>query len=271
MRATSERNSRRLSPVANGNPLKEAWAEGRTVFGLWAGIPNSFVAELLAGTGVDYVCVDQQHGLIGYEAVVSMFQAAENGGAAPITRVLSNDPYRIMESLDAGAWGVIAPLVNSPEEAARAVAACRYPPRGMRSYGPIRASGVIGSTDPEDLDREALCLVMVETKEALERVGEISATPGVDGIYIGPSDLAISLGLSPTLSIQEGEHAEAVKRIRESCHEHGIAAGIHSPDGEWARKHAEDGFDMVTVASDAAILRASALREVSMARGERAD
>ncbi len=255
--------------MANANPLKEAWNAGRTVFGLWAGIPNSFVAEMLAGTGVDYVCVDQQHGLIGYEEVVSMFQAAENGGAAPITRVLSNDPYRIMKSLDAGAWGVIVPLVNSPEEAARAVAACRYPPRGMRSYGPIRASAVIGSTDPEDLDREALCLVMVETKEALERVGEISATPGVDGIYIGPSDLAISLGLSPTLSIQEGEHAEAVKRIRDSCHEHGIAAGIHSPDGEWARKHAEDGFDMVTVASDAAMLRASALREVSMARGER--
>ncbi|MGI8859918.1 MAG: HpcH/HpaI aldolase family protein [Rubrobacteraceae bacterium] len=257
--------------MANGNPLKEAWAEGRAVFGLWVGIPNSFVAELLAGTDVDYVCVDQQHGLIGYEAVVPMFQAIGNAGSTPITRVLSNDPYRIMESLDAGAWGVIVPLVNSPEEAARAVAACRYPPRGMRSYGPIRASGVIGSTDPEDLDREALCLVMVETKEALERVEEISATPGMDGIYIGPSDLAISLGLSPTLSIQEGEHAEAIKRIRESCKEHGIAACIHSPDGEWARKHAEDGFDMVTVASDAAMLRVSALREVSMARGERTE
>ena len=265
MRATSESNPRRLSLVANGNPLKEAWAEGRTVFGLWAGIPNSFVAELLAGTGVDYVCVDQQHGLIGYDAAVPMFQAAENAGAAPITRVLSNDPYRIMKALDAGAWGVIVPLVNDAEEVARAVAACRYPPRGMRSYGPIRASAVIGSADPEDLDREAICLVMVETKEALERVEEISATPGVDGIYIGPSDLALSLGLSPTLSIQEGEHARAIHRIKEACHEHGIAAGIHSPDGGWARRHAEDGFDMVTVATDAALLADVAGREVGRA------
>jgi 4-hydroxy-2-oxoheptanedioate aldolase len=237
---------------------------------LWSVVPGPFGAEILSGTGVDYVCVDQQHGVIGYDAMVPMLQAIDAGGAAPITRVLSGDPYGIMKSLDAGAWGVIVPLVNSADDAQSAVAACRYPPRGVRSFGPSRAAGVIGSADPEILDREALCLVMVETREALEQVDEIAATPGLDGIYIGPSDLALSLGLTPTLEVTEGEHIEAVRHIRESCHEHGIAAGIHSPSGEWARRHAEAGFDLVTVATDAPLLREAALRQLTAARAERA-
>ena len=139
--------------MARVNPLREAWAEDRTAFGLWSVVPGSFGAEILSRTGVDYVCVDQQHGVIGYDAMVPMLQAIEAGGAAPITRVLSGDPYGIMKSLDAGAWGVIVPLVNSADDAQNAVAACRYPPRGVRSYGPTRASGVIGSGAPEVLDR----------------------------------------------------------------------------------------------------------------------
>ncbi len=138
----------------------------------------------------------------------------------------------------------------------------------MRSFGPSRAAGVIGSGDPEVLDAEALCLVMVETREALERVDEIAATPGLDGIYVGPSDLALSLGLTPTLEVREDEHAEAIERVREACATNGIAAGIHSPSGEWARKHAEAGFDMVTVATDASLLRGAALGELAAVRGE---
>jgi len=130
----------------------------------------------------------------------------------------------------------------------------------------VLAADVIGSRDPEALGGEVLCLVMVETREALERVGEIAATPGLDGVYIGPSDLALSLGLPPTLEIMEGEHAEAVERIREACHEHGIAAGIHAPSGEWARRHAQAGFDLITVASDAPLLRGAASREMTTAR-----
>lgn len=252
------------------NPLRTAWSEGRTAFGLWMTVPGSIGAEILAGTGVDYVCVDQQHGVIDYDSMVPMFQAIRAEGAAPITRVLSNDPFLIMKALDAGAWGVIVPLINNAEKAARAVSACRYPPRGTRSYGPVRAAGVIGSRDPEELGSEVLCLVMVETREGLERVEEISATSGLDGIYIGPSDLALSLGLPPTLDVTESAHVEAVNRIREACHRNGIAAGIHAASGEWARKHAEAGFDMVTVATDAALLKSAALREVTAARGQHA-
>jgi 4-hydroxy-2-oxoheptanedioate aldolase len=252
------------------NPLKAAWAEGRTAFGLWSVVPGSVGAEILSETGADYVCVDQQHGVIDYDSMVPMFQVIRAGGAAPITRVLSNDPFLIMKALDAGAWAVIVPLVNSAEDAARAVSACRYPPRGMRSFGPVLAAGVIGSRDPEELAGEVLCLVMVETMEALERVNEIAATPGLDGVYVGPSDLALSLGFPPTLEVTEDEHVEAVERIREACHEHGIAAGIHAPSGEWARRHAEAGFDLVTVATDAPLLRAAALREMTAARERRA-
>jgi 4-hydroxy-2-oxoheptanedioate aldolase len=257
--------------VTNTNPLRAAWTGGRTAFGLWMTVPGSVGAEILAGAGADYVCADQQHGVIDYDSMVPMFQAIRAEGAAPITRVLSNDPFLIMKALDAGALGVIVPLISSAEDADRAVAACRYPPRGIRSYGPVRAARVIGSRDPEDLAGEVLCIVMVETREGLERVEEIAATPGLDGIYIGPSDLALSLGLPPTLDIQEDEHAQAVERIRVACHRNGIAAGIHTASGEGARKHSEAGFDLVTVAADAALLSSAARREVSVARGERVE
>ena len=248
------------------NPIREIWAGDRPAFGLWSVMPGTIGAEILAKAGADYVCVDQQHGVIDYGSIAPMFQVIRAGGAAPITRVLSNDPFLIMKALDAGSWGVIVPLVSSPEDAARAVSACRYPPQGIRSFGPVLAADVIGSRDPEKLGGEVVCLVMVETREALERVGEIAATPGLDGIYIGPSDLALSLGLTPTLEIMEGEHAEAVERIREACHQNGIAAAIHSPSGEWARRHAQAGFDLITVASDAPLLRGAASREMSTAR-----
>ena len=248
------------------NPLKQVWEDGRAAFGLWSVVPGTIGAEILAAAGADYVCVDQQHGVIDYVSMAPMFQAIRGGGAAPITRVLSNDPFLIMKALDAGSWGVIVPLVNTAGDAASAVSACRYPPLGVRSYGPVLAAGVVGSRDPEELGGKVICLVMVETREALEKVDEIAATPGLDGIYIGPSDLALSLGLTPTLEIMEGEHAEAVRRIREACHEHGIAAGIHAPSGEWARRHAEAGFDLITVATDAPLLRAAAAQEMAAAR-----
>jgi 4-hydroxy-2-oxoheptanedioate aldolase len=222
--------------------------------------PDAFVAELVARAGYDYVCVDGQHGLADFASMVSIFQATGAAGAASLTRVLSNDAGLIGRALDAGATGVIVPLVNGAEEAARAVAACRYPPEGVRSYGPVRASGIVGPG-------EVLCFVMVETREGLDRVEEISAIPGLDGIYIGPADLALSLGLAPTLEITEKKHIEAVRRIKDACRERGIAVGIHCGSGEWARRHAEAGFDVVTVTMDTKLLTEAARRELDVARG----
>ncbi len=248
------------------NQIRRAWGEGRAAFGMWAAMPGFFGVEILAGSGVDYVCVDGQHGVVGFDASVPMFAAIRGAGAVPITRVTSNDLGLINKSLDAGAVGVIVPLVNTPEDAARAVAACRYPPDGVRSYGPMRAATVIGSNAPEDLQREALCFVMVETSEALDQVEEIAATPGLDGIYTGPADLAFSLGLAPTLEVLEAIHTEAVRRIKAACDESGIVAGIHSSNGEWARRHADAGFRLITVAMDSAMLRDAALAEIRTAR-----
>ena len=250
------------------NPIRQVWESGRTAYGLWSVVPGSFGAELMAGAGVDYVCVDGQHGVLGYDAMVPMLQSIKAAGAAPLARVVKNDPAEIGKVLDAGAWGVIVPLVNNAEEAARAVAACRYPPRGMRSHGPVRAAVATGLSDPEELAAEVLCLVMVETREGLENVEEIAATPGLDGIYIGPGDLALSLGLPPTPEVTEDEHIEAVRRIREACHEGGIAAGMHAHSGEWARRHAEAGFDMVNVGVDSVMLVEAAGRELAAARAE---
>ena len=247
------------------NPLREMWAQGRTAFGLWAMIPGHFTVEILASAGPDYVCVDGQHGLIDYAAMVPMLAAVEAAGATSLTRVPQNDAATIGRCLDAGARGVIVPLVNDASEATRAVAACRYPPQGDRSYGPVRASVAFGLSDHEAIAREALCIVMVETREGLENVDEIAATSGVDAIYVGPADLALSLGLPPTFDVKEPAHVAAVEKIKDACKRHGIAAGIHAASGEVAKKHVDAGFDMATVGMDAPLLAGVAHREMRAA------
>lgn len=252
----------------NTNRIKETWAAGRTAFGLWLAIPSSFSTELVANLDLDYVCADQQHGIIDYDSMVPMLQAVGGTGPAPITRVPDNEPWMIMKALDAGALGVIVPLVNNAAEAERAVAACRYPPQGMRSYGPIRAAAVLGSREPEHLADEVLCIVQVETREGLEKVEEIAATPGLDGIYVGPADLALALGLRPDVGREDPEHVEAVRRIRDACQQHDIAVGAHCLSGESAREYAEQGFNLVTVGIDYRMLIDAVSREVATARSE---
>ena len=206
-------------------------------------MPGSFGVELLSAARPDYVCVDQQHGLADLGALVPMLAATEAAGATPRVRVPRNDPADIGKVLDAGARGIIVPLVNDASEAACAARACRYPPEGGRSYGPVRASVVLGTRDPAELGREVSCIVMVETREGLNNVEEIAATQGVDGVYVGPTDLALSLGLPPTLDVVEPAHAEAVARIKDACKRHGIATGIHTASAETAKKHADAGFE----------------------------
>ena len=240
------------------NPLREAWAEGRPAFGMWLMMPGSFGVELVAAARPDYVCVDRQHGLADLGDLAPMLAAAEAAGATPLVRVPRNDPADIGRVLDAGARGIIVPLVNDASEAARAARACRYPPDGNRSYGPVRASVVLGTSDPAALGREVTCIVMVETREGLENVEEIAATPGVDGIYVGPADLALALGLPPTLDVVEPAHVDAVAKIKESCKRHGIAAGIHTASAEVSKGHAEAGFDMITAGTDSTLLAEAA-------------
>jgi 4-hydroxy-2-oxoheptanedioate aldolase len=242
-----------------------AWAEGRQIFGAWATIPSPVSAEFIAREGPDYVCVDNQHGLLDHSVTIPMLMAIEAGGSAPIVRAPWNHPPRIMAALDAGALAIIVPMVNNADEADRAVQACRFPPRGIRSYGPLRAKHVLGTADPEGLD-EVGCIVMVETASALENLDEIVSTDGVDAVYIGPSDLAIGVGQKPGPRPYDAL-AEELALIMAACRRYGVAVGIHALSGETAARYAEDGFDMITVFSDASLLGAAVAANLETARG----
>jgi 4-hydroxy-2-oxoheptanedioate aldolase len=248
--------------------LRKIWKNGGSVFGLWAALPSPFAVELMASPDIGYVCVDQQHGVIDYAVAVNMFTAAEARGVVPLTRVPANQPWMIGKSLDAGAQGVIVPLINNRAEAAAAVAACRYPPAGMRSFGPIRAAVVSAARDVDSLGNSVLCFVMVETREGLENIEQIASTPGLDGVYVGPADLALGLGLPPDLDKTEPEHVAAVERILEACRRNGIVAGIQCASGKSGRAYADSGFGLVTIAKDTALLQAAARREIRIAKGE---
>ena len=248
-----------------GSRLRSKWNGGEPTFGLWMRIPSAHIAELAAAAGYDYVCVDLQHGLIDERAMVEVFQAIGASGSAALARVAWNEPWLIMRALDLGATGVIVPMVGDGTEAARAVQACRYPPSGNRSYGPIRAQLLIGSRVPADLAREALCFVMIETGEALERLGEIVSTPGLDGIYVGPSDLSLALGITPGVGGPPLE--DAITRVRDAALAHGLVVGIQCAAGAAARARAAEGFKLVTVGVDSSLLAAALSRELDQARG----
>ncbi len=255
-----------------GRRLRAKCEAGEPAFGLWAGIPTSLTAELAAAAGYDYVCVDLQHGLSDEATMVSMFQATQAAGAVPLARLAWNEPWLIMRALDLGAAGVILPLIDNASEAAKAVQSCRYPPLGRRSFGPVRAEMVMGSAVLEELGGEVLCIAMIETRDGLDNLEEIAATPGLDGLYIGPSDLSIALGLPPRPLVGEiGEDrqplAEAIERIRQVCEANGLIAGIHCGSGAMAEQFAGQGFRLITVAVDTNLYKSSLGRELSAARG----
>jgi 4-hydroxy-2-oxoheptanedioate aldolase len=258
--------------ISAGKRLRATWEAGDAAFGLWAGIPTSLTAELAAAAGYDYVCVDLQHGLSDEATMISMFQATQAAGAAPLARLAWSEPWLIMRALDLGAVGVILPLIDSAEDARRGVEACRYPPQGRRSYGPVRAEMVVGSAAMEDLAAEALCFAMIETRDGLDHLDEIAATPGLDGLYIGPSDLSIALGLPPRgVAVDPGEDrkplADAIERVRQACEANGLIAGMHCAAGVAAQHYAKAGFRLITVGVDTSLFKATIGRELSAARG----
>jgi 4-hydroxy-2-oxoheptanedioate aldolase len=258
--------------IPAGKRLRATWDAGEPAFGLWAGIPSSLTAELAAAAGYDYVCVDLQHGLSDEATMISMFQATQAAGAAPLARLAWNEPWLIMRALDLGAVGVILPLIDNAAEAQKAVESCRYPPLGKRSYGPIRAEMVAGSASVEDLGAAALCFAMIETREGLENLEEIAATPGLDGLYIGPSDLSIALGLAPGGVIADPARdrpalAEAIERVRDACAANGLIAGMHCGSGLAAEHYAKQGFRLITVGVDSNLFKAMIARELVAARG----
>jgi 4-hydroxy-2-oxoheptanedioate aldolase len=213
--------------------------------------------------GFDWACVDLQHGLAGLETAAPMLQAISATGPVPLLRVPANEPWLIMRALDLGARGVFVPLVSSPDEAARAAAACRYPPEGNRSWGPVRGAPALGTAAPERNER-VLCIVMIETREGVESLDEICAVPGVDGIYIGPADLGLAHGLAPGPELET-----VIAGILATCRRHGLPAGIHTRSGEQAKGYAEAGFSFASLASDRELLARGAAEALATALGRK--
>lgn len=232
------------------NLLRRIWAEGRPVINAWLNMPGGFAAEAVAGQGWDSVTIDTQHGLIGYSEMVAMLQAVAASPVTPLVRVSWNAPGEIMKALDAGAYGIICPMINSRAECEAFIKAARYPPLGQRSFGPIRAGLVAGADYATASNGEILTFAMIETAEALAAADEICTTPGLDGIYIGPSDLAFSLGMAPIQDSQEPATLAAFDRIITACRAAGIRAGVHTSSVAYAQQMIGRGFDLVTVGAD---------------------
>ena len=213
-------------------------------------MPGAFIAEAVASQGWDSVTIDTQHGLIGYQEMVAMLQAVTASAATPLVRVSWNAPGEIMKALDAGAYGVICPMISNRAECEAFIKAARYPPLGQRSFGPIRAALVAGAGYPEESNGEILTFAMIETAEGLEKADEITATPGLDGIYIGPSDLSLSLGGKPLQDNDDPKILGAFERILGSCKRAGIRTGVHTSSVAYSQRMIAMGFDLVTVGGD---------------------
>jgi len=251
--------------MRNNNVLG-AWRSGQSTIGGWLGIDSAFTAETMAHVGFDWLCLDMQHGMLDYHDIKAMLPAISTTDVVPLVRVPWNEPYEIMKVLDAGAYGVIVPLVNNREEAQKAVAACRYPPQGIRSFGPVRAALYAGRDYLTEANNEIACIVMIETKQALDNLDDILSTPGVDAAYIGPADLAFALDLTPTGDNDDPVHVAAVDRIFACCQKHGVAAGIHTGSLAYTKRYLEQGFQMVTLGQDSAFMARLARQELKEAR-----
>jgi 4-hydroxy-2-oxoheptanedioate aldolase len=232
-------------------------------------LDSPIAAERLARVGYDYLAFDAQHGLFGYQGMLNNLLATDTKGSTAVgmVRVEANDLTYIGKALDAGATAVIVPLIDNAQDAADAVAAVRYPPLGRRSYGPMRAQLRIGP-NPADTHEQTAVLAMIETADGLANGEEICATPGLDGVYVGPSDLRLAIGgaTSTDPSVQD-DFEQALTRIRKAAVAAGIAAGIHNADGASAARRLAEGFTFASVAADVVHLQQIATSHLQAARG----
>jgi 4-hydroxy-2-oxoheptanedioate aldolase len=240
------------------NRIRSIWKAGGAVVNGWLAIPSGFSAETMAHQGWDSLTVDLQHGVVDYQKAVEMFTAISTTQTVPMARVPWNEPGILMKVLDAGAYAVICPMVNSRADAERLVAATHYPPLGTRSFGPIRALLYGGADYPTKANETVVVFAMIETREALDNLEEIVSTPGLDAIYIGPSDLSLALGCTPTFDDVDPPVVEAIERILACAKAHGVVAGIHNGTPEKALERIAMGFQFVTVSSDARLMAAGA-------------
>jgi 4-hydroxy-2-oxoheptanedioate aldolase len=248
------------------NRLRQIWSAGGAVVNGWLAIASSFSAETMAHQGWDSLTIDLQHGVVDYPAMVTMLQAISTTSTVPVVRVPWLEPGILMKTLDAGAYGVICPMVNSREDAQRLVAYTHYAPRGTRSFGPVRATLYGGADYARHANDTIVTFAMIETAAALDKLDDILSVEGLDAIYIGPSDLSLALGCTPSFDELDPKAAEAVDHILARAKAHGVVAGIHNGSPETALERVAKGFQFVTVGSDARLMAAGAQQAVATMR-----
>ena len=238
------------------NNLRTLWQAEKAAVNGWLAVGNSFSAEVMAHQGWDTLTIDMQHGVIDYAAMVTMLQAISTTATVPVVRVPWLEPGIIMKSLDAGAYAIICPMVNSREDAQKLVAYSHYAPRGSRSFGPVRANLYGGADYPVHANDTVVVFAMIETAQALDNLDDILSVEGLDAVYIGPSDLSLALGCTPQFDDVDPPVAQAIAHILARAKAHGVRAGVHNGRTDVARARIAKGFDFVTVSSDARILMA---------------
>ncbi len=249
------------------NPLRTMWRENKTPINGWLAVPNSFSAEVMAHAGWDSLTVDMQHGVVDYPAMVTMLQAMAGTPTVPVVRVPWLEPGILMKSLDAGALAVICPMVNTREDAQKLVHWTSYAPRGTRSFGPVRAGMIYGADYPQQANAQVVRFAMIETAQALDNLDAILSVEGLDAVYIGPSDLSLSLGCTPTLDDLDPKAAQAIAHVLARAQVHGVLAGIHNGRTDVARSRIAMGFRFVTVSSDARLMAAGSQQVLTQMRG----
>jgi 4-hydroxy-2-oxoheptanedioate aldolase len=249
--------------------LRKGLEAGRKFVNGFCSIPSPIVAELLARQGFDSLAIDLQHGLIDYQTSVAMLQAVAAAGIPSICRVPWNDPTPVMKALDAGFEAVICPMINSRVEAENFASYTRYAPSGIRSFGPTRSVNVFGPSYGKAANDQVVAFAMIETAAALNNLEEILTVPEIDGIYIGPSDLALSLGFAPSIVVTEQKVIEAIEHIRAATKRKNKFAGIHCSDGATAAQMLDRGFDLATASSDIRMFVGAAQEELKAAGGPR--
>lgn len=247
--------------------IKAFWNAGKPVVQGWCSIPSTVTSEMVARAGFDTVVVDLQHGLVDYQGALPMLQTIDCRGIPALARVPSNEPGIIAKMLDAGFTGIICPMVNTRAEAEALGRACRYAPRGERSFGPTRASQVFGASYAVEANDHIAVIAMIETARAVENVEDIMACREIDAAYIGPSDLSLSLGFAPTLEPKEPLVLDAIARIKTAARAAGKRVGIHCGSPGGVKAMLAQGFDFATLSTDVRLFTSmiESLREECMA------
>ena len=249
------------------NKIIEKWQNREKSLGVWSNLPDIHVAETVSRAGFDWICFDLQHGLMDYSDLTRLLPAVTGVSITPVVRVAANQPDQIGKALDAGARGVIVPMINSAEDARRAVEACYYPPKGQRSCGPMRDAMVEGMAYLGTANDDIACLLMIETGEGLANLDAIASVPGVTGLFVGPMDLCYGLGLAPG-DFTDERFAQSLAAIKSACDNNGLAKGLFGYSAASAAASLEQGFDFVSVGSDISFLREGMARALAVVNGE---